>query len=106
MEKTLTAMQELIDFINDMKVNQTLLNGNEIETIHTPSLLHKANELLEKEKQYFRFTEFAGERFWLNEDSGLWESFTEGTEFEVNGEMQFRFTTEELYQVFLSTILQ
>jgi hypothetical protein len=47
------------------------------------------------------FAEFAASGFWFNNgDSDLWESFTEGEQFEVNGQMQFRFTTEELYSVY------
>jgi hypothetical protein len=49
------------------------------------------------------FAEFIGRGFWFNEDSDLWESFKEGAQFEVNGQMQFRFTTKELYQVYLTT---
>ena len=49
------------------------------------------------------FAEFAASGFWFNHgDSDLWESFTEGEQFEVNGQMQFRFTTEELYSVYKS----
>lgn len=49
------------------------------------------------------FAEFCGSGFWFNSgDSDLWESFTEGEQFEVNGHMQFRFTTQELYKVFKS----
>ncbi len=36
---------ELIDFINTMTVRQSLLNGEDIDTIHVPSLLHKVKEL-------------------------------------------------------------
>ncbi len=50
-DKKQTAMQEILEFINGMKINQTLMNGESIETVHIPSLIHKATELLELEKE-------------------------------------------------------
>jgi len=50
MEKKQTAVNQLLEFIEKMKVKQTLLNGCEIETVHIPSLIHKATELLSVEK--------------------------------------------------------
>jgi hypothetical protein len=38
-------VKQIIKFINEMKITQTLLNGNDIETVHIPSLLHKCQEL-------------------------------------------------------------
>lgn len=59
----------------------------------------------EIENDIIDFAIFCGSGFWFNNgDSDLWESFNEGEEFEVNGVMQFRFTTKELYQVFLNTV--
>ena len=51
MTKQKTALQELIEFVNEMKTTQTLINGCDIETIHIPSLLHKCKEMVEKEKK-------------------------------------------------------
>jgi len=63
MEKKITAVQDLIHFINDMSIDQTLSNGCTIETVHIPSLLHKCTEMLEIEKQQIIDANVAGMEF-------------------------------------------
>ena len=46
------------------------------------------------------FIEWAAAKFLFNEETSLWASFNEGEEFDVDGSMQFRFTTEELFKVY------
>jgi len=46
----MTYLQEIEIFIKDMTVNQSMFNGETIQTVHIPSLLHKVTELIEKEQ--------------------------------------------------------
>lgn len=61
-DKQSTALQLILQFIEDMKITQTLLNGCDIETVHIPSLIHKATELLEVEKQQHGDTHYDGQK--------------------------------------------
>lgn len=73
-----TALQELIEYINEMKSPQTLMNGHDIDTVHMPSLEHKISELLELEKKQIidAFTEGEWEQVDVNGEKYYNDTFT------------------------------
>lgn len=94
----------LISEIEELEDEYLISNGEMIEYWKLEWLDETGNVFPQAENILgIEFAEFVGSGFWFNNgDSDLWESFHEGEEFEVNGQMQFRFTTQELYQVFLT----